>query len=115
MVDTAGSHYFTFPASTQVLLAGDFNVHPRAPEHARLQAPFEEGGVPRLVDAWQHLHGAAPRPPTVGCYDRRYWPAPDACDFIFASEPLLPRLARLAADGDTKASDHQPQLLELVS
>lgn len=112
-VDTTGSQYHAYPASTQVLIAGDFNVRPETPEHRRMQDPFE-AGVPRLADAWQHLHGDdAPRPPTVGVYERSYWPGPDACDFLFASEPLLPRLVRLTTDVDTQASDHQPQLLEL--
>lgn len=110
--DASGSPYRAFPTSTRTLLAGDFNFRPEDPLHARLQEPFGSG-APRLVDVWRHLHGADPHPHNVGLYDREQWPASFTCDFIFASEDLLPRVRRFAVDARTRASDHQPQLVEL--
>ena len=39
---------------------------------------------------------------------------PFACDFIFASRDLWPRLQAIAVDAASRASDHQPLLLELA-
>lgn len=111
--DRSGSPYHAFATSCQAILTGDFNLRPEDPLHARVQAPFDEANVPRLVDTWQHLHGHSPRPHNVGVYDREQWPEAFACDFIFASEDLLPHLRAFRVDGETRSSDHQPQMLEL--
>lgn len=117
--DRRGTPYHAFPHATQTILVGDFNFRPEDPMHARLQAPFtdQHGNavhhVPRLVDTWQHLHGNQPAPHTVGLYDRQQWPEAFTCDFIYASEDLLPRLRSFEVDSATRASDHQPLLLEL--
>lgn len=108
-----GSPYHAGASTTRTLLAGDFNLHPHDPLHARLQQPFDDADVPRLVDAWRHLQGDAPHPPNAGLYDRSYFKAPFASDFIFASADLLPALRRFTVDLETQASDHQPQLLAL--
>ena len=55
----------------------------------------------------------AAQPPTIGVHDGDQWPAPFACDFIFASRELRPRLRSVAVESATAASDHQPMLLEL--
>jgi endonuclease/exonuclease/phosphatase family metal-dependent hydrolase len=109
----AGSPYDPVARTRRTLLTGDFNFRPEDPLHARVQAPLDKG-VPRLVDTWQHLHGDQPRPHNVGVYDREQWPQAFACDFIFASEDLLPHVRSFRVDGQTRASDHQPQLLELL-
>jgi endonuclease/exonuclease/phosphatase family metal-dependent hydrolase len=114
--DRSGSPYHAFAATSRTILTGDFNLRPEDALHARVQAPFDGDGanVPRLVDTWQHLHGTKPRPHNVGVYDREQWPEAFACDFIFASEDLLPQVRAFRVDGDTRSSDHQPQLLELA-
>jgi len=71
--------------------------------------------VPRLVDAWQHLHPGVPNPPNAGLHDRSYFTEPFASDYILASADLLPHLRRFEVDAATQASDHQPQLLELAA
>jgi endonuclease/exonuclease/phosphatase family metal-dependent hydrolase len=38
---------------------------------------------------------------------------PFTCDFVFASRDLRPRLRAMSVDGSSRASDHQPVLLEL--
>ena len=75
-------------------------------------APFDERAA-AFVDAWTVLHPGMAHAPTVGVHDREQWPEPFACDFIFASRDLRPRLQAIAVDAATRASDHQPLLLEL--
>lgn len=117
--DKRGSPYHAFPHATKTILTGDFNFRPEDKMHARLQDPFTARNgdasphVPRLVDAWTHLHGNKPYPINVGLYDREQWAEAFTCDFIFASEDLLPHLRKFKVDSVTQASDHQPQLLEL--
>ena len=107
-----GSPYDPVALGSRTLLTGDFNFRPEDPLHAHVQAPLD-GGAPRLVDTWQHLHGGKPRPHNVGVYDRAQWSEAFACDFIFASEDLLPHVRSFRVDGETRSSDHQPQLLDL--
>lgn len=112
--DATWSPYHAVPDAVGTLLCGDFNFRPEEPLHERLQQPFVEAGVPRLLDAWQQLHPGQPHPHSVGLYDQAQWPESFACDFVFASEPLLPHLKRMLVDATTQASDHQPLLLELA-
>jgi endonuclease/exonuclease/phosphatase family metal-dependent hydrolase len=97
--------------TAQALLCGDFNLEPRDPEYAELTAA---AGAATLWDSWRLLHGAAPHAPTFRLYDRRYGPAPVACDFVFASTGLKDRVRALAIDSATRVSDHQPVLIELA-
>jgi len=107
----AGSTYQPLAQPTRTILTGDFNFRPEDRLHARMQEPFAEPGVPRLVDAWHHLHGAQPHPHNVGLYDREQWPQAFTCDFIYASEDLLAAIDDFRVDGQTRSSDHQPQML----
>jgi endonuclease/exonuclease/phosphatase family metal-dependent hydrolase len=117
--DTRGSPYHAFPHATKTILTGDFNFRPEDAMHARLRDPFHAADgsasphVPRLHDAWQHLHGNQAHPINVGLYDRKQWPEAFTCDFIFTSEDLLPQIRSFSVDSHTRSSDHQPQLLEL--
>jgi endonuclease/exonuclease/phosphatase family metal-dependent hydrolase len=110
--DTSGSPYHAFSHPTRTILTGDFNFRPEDPLHARVQE-FIDAHSPRLVDTWEYLHPGTPHPHNVGLYDRQQWPESLTCDFIFASEDLLPRVRAVRVDSETQASDHQPQLLEL--
>jgi endonuclease/exonuclease/phosphatase family metal-dependent hydrolase len=98
--------------SASAILTGDFNFRPEDPLHLRLGGPFGDS-TPELVDAWPLLHPSTPHAHTSGVHDRAQWPEPFTCDFIFASRDLAPRLETVKVDGDTRASDHQPVLLEL--
>lgn len=108
-----GSTYQSFEQPTRTILTGDFNFRPEDPLHARLQETID-ADTPRLVDTWTHLHPGQPHPHNVGLYDREQWPEAFTCDFIFASEDLLPSVRAVRVDSATQASDHQPQLLELA-
>ena len=111
LVDPADASPFgAKPHTPHAILCGDFNLPPQAPEVAAIQAPF---GGSRLRDAWPLAHGSAPHPPTFRLFDRSYGPDPVACDFVFVSDALVPRVRRVEVDAQTRASDHQPVLVVL--
>ena len=70
-------------------------------------------GAARLHDAWPLLHPKEAQPPTFRVFDRRYGPRPLACDFVFVSDALAPRVRAVEVEGRTQASDHQPVCVEL--
>ncbi|MBW7923377.1 MAG: endonuclease/exonuclease/phosphatase family protein [Burkholderiaceae bacterium] len=110
--DDSDSPFRSAAHTVSTILTGDFNLRPDDPLHARIRAPFGDG-TPELIDAWQQLHPGQAHQHTNGVHDREQWPAPYACDYVFASADLAPRLKALRVDADTQASDHQPVLVEL--
>ena len=89
---------------------------PTDPAYAPPLQPFTlpDGSRHELNDAWHVQYGkGAPHAPTFRLFDRRYGPDPIACDFVFLSGSLVPRLRRIEVDGATQVSDHQPVLVEL--
>lgn len=109
--DDDGSPFQAKPHTPDALLTGDFNFETTAEEYALLTAPGDDGG--QLHDGWRRVHGERPHDPTFRVFDRTYGPVPLACDFVFASASVAPRLRRMQVDGTTQASDHQPVLVEL--
>lgn len=103
-------HWLQRPAAG--IVCGDFNCEPGSPGHQRLQQPFTDG-TPALRDAWQVIRPGQPHEPTVGLYDTVQWPRRFACDFVFVSEDLAPRVQALQVDAASAASDHQALLLRL--
>ncbi|MDQ6628457.1 MAG: endonuclease/exonuclease/phosphatase family protein [Pseudomonadota bacterium] len=101
------------PQTVSAILTGDFNFRPSDPLHARLTSRFADARIPALDDVWKQLHPATAQPPTTGVHDREQWPEPFACDFICASRDLRGRLHGVAVDAATRASDHQPMMVEL--
>jgi len=94
------------------VVCGDFNSAAGAAAHRAMLAPM--AGAPGFVDAWAYTHASLPHAPTVGLYDHAQWQDGSfACDFVFVSEDLAPRIAACEVDGATAASDHQPIHLEL--
>lgn len=104
-----------FAASARALdavVCGDFNSAYRDDAYRRMLAPID--GAPALVDAWAHRHPGDTPPPTAGRYDTAQWQdGPMTCDFVFVTDTLRDRVVRCDIDGATRASDHQPILLEL--
>jgi endonuclease/exonuclease/phosphatase family metal-dependent hydrolase len=98
--------------TSSAIVCGDFNLRPDDPLHARLQERFADG-APRLIDAWQHAHPGKPHPPSFRLHDPARGEMPYCCDFVFVSEDLAPDVRALTVDADTRASDHQPVMLEL--
>jgi endonuclease/exonuclease/phosphatase family metal-dependent hydrolase len=100
------------PQTVSAILTGDFNFPPEHPCHDDIQQPLRSGG-PAYRDAWVHLNRHQPHPPTFCVFDRRYSKTPYCCDFIYASENLLPRVRSIHVESTTRASDHQPVLLDI--
>ena len=112
--EAVGGPFERLPQTVSAILTGDFNLRPEDALHGRLGEGFADGRVPPLDDVWQRLHPGEAQPPTLGVHDCHQSPDPFACDFIFASSDLRPRLRRVAVDARTEASDHQPMLVELA-
>lgn len=94
------------------IVCGDFNSAFGSDAYRRMLAPIAD--APPFVDAWIALHPGCTPPPTAGVYDTAQWSeGPLACDFVFVTDTLLPRVTRCEIDGDVRASDHQPIVLEL--
>lgn len=110
--DDSRSPFQTKVHTGHAVLCGDFNLEPTEPEYAAIQQGFGADGAQQLQDAWRIRHGAAPHAPTFRLFDRTYGPEPVACDFVFVSESLAPRVRRIDVDGVTQASDHQPVVVE---
>lgn len=89
------------------ILTGDFNLRPEDAAAARLRETWR--------DAWSIAHPGAPQPPTFGVFDASFASEPYACDFVFVTEDLAPRVASVRVDAVCTASDHQPVILELKS
>ena len=107
-----GSPFQSKAHTCSAVLCGDFNVEPTESEYVLIQAdPVAE--ATGLTDAWRLAHGVEPHDPTFRLFDRRYGPVPIACDFVFVSDDLKSRVRRLQVNTETRASDHQPVLLEL--
>ena len=94
------------------IVTGDFNCEPGSPGHARMLAPFDDG-TSALRDAWQAMHPGQPHAPTVGLFDTVQWPRALACDFVFVSADLAPRITAFEVDHASDASDHQALVLTL--
>ena len=103
-----GSPFHSHRRPEATLICGDFNMPASDPSYARMTAPID-GGVPSLRDAWVAVHADLPQPPTF-CVHKPYKAgmAAYACDFVFVSAPLAPRVREVSVDVDTQASDHQP-------
>ena len=95
------------------IVTGDFNCEPGSPGHALMLEPFDDA-TPAFCDAWQVTHPGQPHAHTVGLYDTVQWPRPIACDFVFVSADLAPRITGFDVDVDSEASDHQALLLTLL-
>lgn len=110
--DESGGPFQNKMHTRQAVLCGDFNFETTDAEYALIQAapPAEATG---LKDAWPLVHGDVPHDPTFRLFDRRYGPEPICCDFMFVSSDLQRRVRDLHVDTTTRASDHQPVLLEL--
>jgi endonuclease/exonuclease/phosphatase family metal-dependent hydrolase len=105
--DDDGSPFRGKPQTMSALVCGDFNFSPADPEYRAIQ----QGGA--LRDAWPLVHGEKPHAPTFQLHDRTYGDTPLACDFVMLSEDLARHVRRIDVDAHTRASDHQPVVVEL--
>jgi endonuclease/exonuclease/phosphatase family metal-dependent hydrolase len=110
--DGPGTPFQAKRQTAQAILCGDFNCAAGTPAYAALCRPFDASP---LRDAWPWLHPGAPQPPTFRLFDHRYGADPMACDFVFVSDALAPKVRRVEVDARSQASDHQPVLIELAA
>lgn len=97
---------------TSAIVCGDFNCDFGSKAYQRFVAPIDD--APSFIEAWTALHPGCERPPTAGVYDKAQWSGgPLSCDFVFVTDDLRDRLVRCEIDPHTRASDHQPILVEL--
>jgi endonuclease/exonuclease/phosphatase family metal-dependent hydrolase len=86
------------------ILCGDFNMRADDPSAAKLRETW--------IDAWRAAHPGKPHAPTFCLFDDTHEKEPYCCDFVFVTPELVPRLSAVAVDLATKASDHQPVVVE---
>jgi endonuclease/exonuclease/phosphatase family metal-dependent hydrolase len=101
------------PHPDSAIVCGDFNMPPDDPLRARLLEAFIVG-TPKFVDAWKALHPSEPHPHTFRVHERNEDQSAYCCDYIFVTDNLAPRLRSIMVDGDNRASDHQPVIVELA-
>ncbi len=111
LADDSGGPFQAKTHTADLLLTGDFNLEADSAEYALLTQAGGDAGA--LHDAWPLVHGDRAHDPTFRLHDRTYGPLPVACDFVFASASVAPRVRRIEVDLQTTASDHQPVLVEL--
>lgn len=94
------------------IVCGDFNSAFEDSAYRTMLEPVPD--VPAFADAWTCAHPNEPRAATVGLYDHEQWPdGPFACDFVFITADLMPRIVGCTVDQTSRSSDHQPLSLEL--
>lgn len=108
----SGSPFAAAPRPASAIVTGDFNFRPEDPGHARMSALFE-GSVPRFFDAWRIAQPDVPHAPTVGIFENSFADQAYCFDFIFLTPDIAGRVESVKVDGETRASDHQPVMLEL--
>jgi endonuclease/exonuclease/phosphatase family metal-dependent hydrolase len=109
--DESGEPFQSKVHTASALLCGDFNCTPSSPEYALLHSPAA-APASRLLDAWPLVHPQRPHAPTFCLHEHSYGEAPYACDFVFVTEDIAPRVRRIEVDLQTRSSDHQPVCVE---
>jgi len=105
--------FAVLPRGEGVVLCGDFNSPPGAPEHGPLVRLPVPGAAPALRNAWEIAYGPVPPPPTFCVHEKRGSGFPVCYDHFFVSENIADYVAGVSVDAVTTASDHQPVLLEI--
>jgi endonuclease/exonuclease/phosphatase family metal-dependent hydrolase len=105
-----GSPFQTKLHTPHAVLCGDFNAEASDAAIDALCAPAAAQG---FQHAWPLVHGSGAHAPTFRLFDRTYGADSMACDFIFVSAGLASRVRRIDVDLHTRASDHQPVVVEL--
>jgi endonuclease/exonuclease/phosphatase family metal-dependent hydrolase len=133
LADETGGPFQSKAHTPSAVLCGDFNFEISNAEYALITGkeasgagkpaqlhdvsvgnPLADPPAHRLSDAWPLANGNAPHDPTFRLFDRRYGPEPICCDFVFVSGDLKSRVTKMEVNPHTRASDHQPVLLELA-
>lgn len=127
LADETGWPFQSKLHTADAMVCGDWNFETHSEEYCLMQSPNEVPADPasasgqagafvasELVDAWTLAHPGQPHAPTFQLFDRCYRPEPITVDFIFVSAGLKSRVRRVEVELQTRASDHQPVLIELT-
>ncbi|HET7527646.1 MAG TPA: endonuclease/exonuclease/phosphatase family protein, partial [Burkholderiaceae bacterium] len=95
------------------VLCGDFNAGPADDAIAAVVSSDGPQAAHAFRDAWPLVHGNAAHAPTFRLFDHTYGDNPESYDFVFVSAELATRVRRIEVDLRTRASDHQPVVVEL--
>jgi endonuclease/exonuclease/phosphatase family metal-dependent hydrolase len=90
------------PRPAAGILTGDFNMRPDDPLIARLGSAY--------VDTWLQIRPGVPHAPTFRVDSANE--SPYCCDFVFVTPDVAPRVTSVRVDAQTRASDHQPVIVE---
>lgn len=104
--------YKTGPNAVEALLCGDFNMKPDHPLIGRLQASLAPE-VPAFRDSWRLVAREQAHPPSMCLFDQADGPA-RCLDYVFVTEGLAARVASVVYDQTSRASDHQPVIIDLA-
>jgi endonuclease/exonuclease/phosphatase family metal-dependent hydrolase len=90
LADDSGGPFQAKPHTADCILTADFNFDPASDEYRVMTGDNGD----RTAPARRLAPGArrAPQPPTFHVHDSTYSPVPVACDFIFASAGMAPRV-----------------------
>jgi len=104
---SGGNEQFeSIPETALTIYAGDFNLTVDSDDYKHLTS---RANGANLIDCWPQIHGDSPHDPTCGIFDRVQWKEGPHCrDYFFASPEMVPRVAGMAVQKDTAASNHQP-------
>lgn len=105
--------FAVLPRGEYAVFCGDFNCPAGSAEYRQLVAPIADD-VPPLCNAWHVAHPGVPPAPTFGLHEASFLSAPATYDFCFVSANLARRVRNLTVDAASRASDHQPLLLDLA-
>jgi endonuclease/exonuclease/phosphatase family metal-dependent hydrolase len=95
-----GGPFHPQPRPAGGILTGDFNLKAQDPLYARLRSAF--------VDAWDAANRGVAHAPTFHAPGE----TPYCCDYVLLTPDLVPRLRSVRVDPATRASDHQPVIVE---
>lgn len=110
--DEANPVFATWPRPQSAVVCGDFNCEPASDDYALMAQPASVRGAGWL-DAWPLARGREAHAATVGLHNAEWPDRGYCCDFFWVSEDLAHRVASVAVNAETAASDHQPVLLTL--
>lgn len=99
--------------TTAALLTGDFNATPAEDARRLVMEPFASSEAPTFRDAFEVCNPGLLHPPSMCVFDQADGP-PRCLDYVFCTEDLAPRLRSVTYDQTSRASDHQPVLVELA-
>jgi endonuclease/exonuclease/phosphatase family metal-dependent hydrolase len=132
-----GGAFETTMDTASCVLCGDFNMPESDAAFRKLQAVPKKPESTRFTEAWEAVHessgnvardlrvsavrkssrksvGNSNRPPSFRLDSQNPAKPPMCCDFVLVTDDLLPKLKSVRYDQATRASDHQPVIVELA-